>query len=91
MHSVLTNEDDWVLDPYAGVGSSVIAALKTNRRAIAAEKEKQYIDITYDRIRSFYDGTLPIRPLGKPVYKPSGKESVSQIPEEWFEDNQSSQ
>src|SRR5437762_4382968 len=28
----LTNEGDWVLDPYSGVGSSLIAGLKHNRR-----------------------------------------------------------
>jgi adenine-specific DNA-methyltransferase len=30
------------------------------------------------------DGTLPYRPLGKPVHVPTGKESVAQIPQEWI-------
>lgn len=29
----LTNEEDWVLDPYCGVGSALIATLKNNRKA----------------------------------------------------------
>ena len=81
----LTNENDWVLDPYAGAGTSLIAAIKNNRRAMGSEKELDYIEIAKKRINSYYDGTLRTRPLGKPVYVPTGKEKVSQIPEEWKE------
>lgn len=79
----LTNVDDWVLDPYCGVGSALIASLRHDRRAIGCEKEQKYIDITEERIQKLYQGTLKIRPLGKPVYKPTGKEKVSRTPEEW--------
>lgn len=33
----LTNEDDIVYDPFAGVGSSLIASLKNNRIAYGTE------------------------------------------------------
>jgi DNA modification methylase len=79
----LTNENDWVLDPYGGVASSAIAALKHNRRAIAVEKELDYINIAKERIADFCNGNFKIRPLGKEVHKPTGNEKVSQIPEEW--------
>jgi DNA modification methylase len=79
----LTNEDEWVLDPYAGAGTSLIAALKNKRRAMGSEKELDYIEIAKKRINSYYDGTLRTRPLGKPVYVPTEREKVSQIPEEW--------
>jgi adenine-specific DNA-methyltransferase len=79
----LTNPDDWVLDPYAGVGSALIAAIKHERRAMGSEKEPDYVDIARDRITHFYNGTLKLRPLGKPVHKPSGREKVSQVPDEW--------
>ncbi len=78
-----TDENDIVLDPYSGVGSSLIAGLKHNRKVIGVDKEPIYIDITKERIEAFYNGTLKIRPLGKPVMIPSGKEKVSQIPDEW--------
>lgn len=32
-----------------------------------------------------FSGQLPYRPLGKPVYQPTGKEKVSQIPKQWIE------
>jgi DNA modification methylase len=79
----LTNEDDWILDPFCGVGSSLIAGIKNNRRVIGCDKEHKYIEITKKRIESFYDGSLKLRPMGKEVFVPTGREKVSQIPKEW--------
>ena len=79
----LTKKDDWVFDPFAGVGSALIAALMHERRAIGAEKEPEYVREAKDRINQLFTGTLPIRPMGMPVYEPTGKESVSRIPDEW--------
>jgi len=79
----LTNENDWVFDPYAGVGTSLIAAIKHNRRAIGSEKEEQYVEIAHDRLEDYFKGTLRFRPLGKPIHQPTGKEKVAQVPDEW--------
>lgn len=79
----LTNQDDWVFDPYAGVASTLIAAIKHGRKAMGVDKESGYTKIGKERIRQFYGGTLKLRPLGKEVYKPTGKEKISQIPDEW--------
>jgi DNA modification methylase len=81
----LTNEGDWVFDPYAGVGSALIAALKRNRKATGCEIQIEYIDIAYERLNAFFKGTLKIRQLGKPVHKPTGKEKIVQVPEEWID------
>ncbi len=81
----LTNERDWVLDPYAGVGSTLIAALRHNRRAIGVEKESQYVKSAMIRIDQFLSGHLRIRPLGRPVHQPTGREKVSQYPLQWLE------
>ncbi|MBN1562650.1 MAG: site-specific DNA-methyltransferase [Anaerolineae bacterium] len=79
----LTNENDWVLDPYAGVGSALIAAVKNNRRALGSEKEETYLHIARERLADYYNGTLKLRHLGKPIHKPTGREKVAQVPEEW--------
>lgn len=79
----LTNKNSWVLDPFSGVGSTVIASLKNNRNAIGIEKEKEYCKIANQRINDFNEGDLKIRPINKPIHKPSGKEKVSQFPKEW--------
>ena len=82
-----TNENDSVLDPFGGVGSSLIAALKHKRRGIIIDKEKKYIDITKERISKFSDGSLKMRKIGTPIFKPTGKEKVAQIPLEWRTNN----
>jgi len=79
----LADEDDWVLDPYCGVGSAMIAGLKHRRRVIGCDKEQSYIDIAKDRIVDLFSGTIKMRPLGKQVHTPTGREKVSQVPEEW--------
>jgi len=80
----LTNEGDWVLDPYCGVGSALIAAVKNGRKAVGAEREAKYVEESRKRIRRFEDGSLPIRAIGKPVFEPTGREKVSQVPQEWL-------
>ncbi len=67
----MTNEGDAVLDPYVGVGSSLIAALMHGRDAYGCDIEPEYVEIARQRIRQLYDGTLRTRPMGKPIYDPS--------------------
>lgn len=79
----LTNENSWVLDPFSGVGSTVIGALKNNRNAIGIEKEKEFCDIANKRIIDLKEGKLKFRPINKPIHKPNGNEKISKIPKEW--------
>lgn len=79
----LTNEHDWVIDPYCGVGSALIAGLKHHRRVIGCDRDAEYIALAQERIGQLYAGTLKIRPLGKAVHTPTGREKISQIPDEW--------
>lgn len=79
----LTKDNDRVLDPYCGVGSTLLGALMHDRRAVGVEREEEYVAITKERIYQLYNGTLKTRPLGRPVHKPSGYEKVSQVPFEW--------
>lgn len=66
----LSNEEDWVVDPFLGAGSSVIAAVRHNRRGAGAELIPQYAEIARQRIAQAMAGTLPTRPMDKPVYDP---------------------
>lgn len=83
----LTNEKDWVLDPFSGVASAVLAALMNGRRAMGCEKEETYIQIAKERIGDLHEGRLRYRQLGKPVHQPTGKEKVAQVPLEWLNRN----
>jgi DNA modification methylase len=79
----LTDENDLVVDPYCGVGSALIAGIKNLRRVAGCDRDQGYIETAKKRIYDFYSGKLKIRQIGKEIYKPTGKEKVSQIPEEW--------
>jgi adenine-specific DNA-methyltransferase len=70
----LTNEGDWVLDPFIGVGTTAIAALMHNRRAIGAEIVPEYVEIAKERIRLAEKGALRIRPMRRSVYDPNAPE-----------------
>jgi adenine-specific DNA-methyltransferase len=80
----LTNEDDWVLDPFMGAGSALVAGALHGRRAMGCDKEQEYVALSRKRLEALEAGTLKVRPLGKPVYEPTGREKVSQIPMDWF-------
>lgn len=79
----LTNDGDVVLDPFVGVGSSLIAALLHDRCAVGVDKERIYTDIAYKRITQALTGALRKRALGTPVWIPKGTEKVAKRPEEW--------
>lgn len=66
----LTNKGDSVLDPYLGVGSSAVAALKNGRHAYGCDIVSDYVDIAKERIEMLLDGSLRTRPMNKPVYQP---------------------
>jgi len=83
----LTNKGSWVLDPFSGVGSTIIAAIKNNRNAIGIDKEKEYCKIAEKRIKDLKEGKLKIRPINKPIHQPSKNDKVAKMPEEWIELN----
>lgn len=66
----LTNEGDWVLDPFLGTGTSVIAAIRHGRRGVGAETVSKYVQLARRRILQEMDGTLQTRPMDRPVYDP---------------------
>jgi adenine-specific DNA-methyltransferase len=71
----MTDEGDWVLDPFIGVGTTAIAALMHSRKAIGAEIMPEYVKIAKERIHSAEKGTLRIRPMERSVYDPDTSET----------------
>src|SRR5690606_13103301 len=66
----MSNAGDWVLDPFLGTGTTVIAAIRHGRRGIGAETVPDYVKLARQRIRQELDGTLRTRPMDRPVYDP---------------------
>ena len=66
----MTKENDIVLDPFVGSGTTFVASILNNRKCVGAEMEQKYIAIAKERIKMSYDGTIKIREMNKPIYKP---------------------
>jgi len=67
----MTEEKDWVFDPFMGVGTTAIAALMHNRHAIGAELVSDYVQIAKERIALAEKGDLRIRPMERSVFDPN--------------------
>jgi DNA modification methylase len=48
-----------ILDPFAGSGTTAVAAKSLNRKCVCIEREKKYCDIIVQRLRQEY---LPLSP-----------------------------
>ncbi|MBU2053578.1 MAG: site-specific DNA-methyltransferase, partial [Proteobacteria bacterium] len=46
----MTNEGDWVFDPFLGTGTTIIAAIRHNRRGAGAETVEKYVQLAMRRI-----------------------------------------
>jgi len=66
----MTREDDWVFDPFLGVGTTVAAAIRHDRRGAGAETVQKYCAIAKGRIQMAAEGTLRVRPMGRAVFDP---------------------
>jgi adenine-specific DNA-methyltransferase len=66
----MTRPGDWVLDPFLGVGTSIVAAIRHGRRGAGAETVPKYVELAKTRIAAAMAGCLRVRPMGKPKYDP---------------------
>jgi len=57
---LLTEENDIVVDPFMGVGSTAIACLKTKRNYIGIEISQKYCSIAEKRIENFKENNVDI-------------------------------
>ncbi|KAF5061771.1 DNA methylase [anaerobic digester metagenome] len=83
----MTNEGDWVFDPFMGVGTTAIASLIHGRRAMGAEVMPEYIQTTKERVNQAEKGDLRIRPMERNIYDPN---NPNYIPPKFAEINKPS-
>lgn len=67
----LSNEGERVFDPYMGVGSTVVGAIKNARDGYGCDVMPEYVEVAKERVRQLYAGTLKTRPMNKPIYDPN--------------------
>ncbi|HLH72881.1 MAG TPA: site-specific DNA-methyltransferase [Chloroflexota bacterium] len=75
-----TNPGDIVLDPYAGVMTTVAAAVAHGRRGVGAEVVAEYIEVGRQRVDLARAGLLRTRPMDRPVYEPSDDSHIARRP-----------
>ena len=66
----LTDPADSVFDPYMGVGSAIVAAVKYDRKGYGCDVVQEYVDTAWERLHAFRAGTLRTRPMDRPIYEP---------------------
>lgn len=67
----LTDPGDNVLDPYMGVGSTIVAAVMHGRHGYGCDTVRDYVRIARQRVQCAREGNLKTRPMNKPVYDPA--------------------
>lgn len=71
---LFTKENDNVLDPFAGSGSTAIASEKLKRNVVLIDVKQEYVDVAKQRINK-------LRPIDRQRYY---YQSVETPPEEWI-------
>lgn len=66
----MTHPGDWVVDPFSGVGTSIIAAIRHGRRGAGAEVVARYAELAKERVSAAMTGALRVRPMGTQKYDP---------------------
>ena len=72
----MSKPNDLVVDPYSGVGTTLIAALKNKRRTAGSEILKKYVNITKKRIDLLKKGKLPHRKINTPIQMVGGNSKL---------------
>ena len=78
-----SDEGDSVMDPFMGVATTVIAALKNKRIGVGIEKDERYMALARQRVEEFEQGELPLRQSGLKTRRPKPTEKVARIPDDW--------
>ncbi len=81
----LSDEGDWVFDPFAGVASSGVAAAIHKRNFCGCDISREYLKLGKTRIEDALAGKAIYRPHDRPIYDHT-KSNLSHRPEEFDED-----
>lgn len=66
----LSAPGDLVLDPFAGVGTTMAAAVRNGRRGVGSEIDSTYVRTARERVLAAANGALKVRERNTPVFEP---------------------
>ncbi len=75
-----SSDGDTILDPFAGVGTTGIAANLHGRPAVCIEIEAKYVEAARARLAALGAGSLKRRMLGTAIHVPSAGDAVARRP-----------
>ncbi|MCP1622853.1 DNA-methyltransferase [Pseudomonas nitroreducens] len=75
----LSPKDSWILDPFAGSGSTGVAAVLEGRNFVGFDMDESYLSFAEDRITAALEGRAKVRE-DIPVRLPKPTEAVAQRP-----------
>ncbi len=82
--SLFTNENEFVLDPFNGAGTTTLAAQQLNRKFVGIELSEYYHNITSERHKELSSGLDPFRKINDD--KPKAKNSrVARLKKQKYE------
>ena len=88
MIEIATNKDDIIFDPFMGVGSTGVAALRLGRRFIGVELDKVYFQAAQERINKELDDAIQVAPSKYDIEQSSsmvGEDLISYLQPSLFE------
>jgi adenine-specific DNA-methyltransferase len=84
----LCPKDGLVFDPFMGTASTGVAAIINDRRFVGAETNNGYITLATNRLALAHSGSVPYRPVNKPIFVPHPGMANARRPEHFAEHRQ---
>jgi len=74
-----SNEGDLILDPFLGSGTTIAVAKKLNRKSVGIELEKEYVEISKNRLEFINPDKFEHLRLKEPLKKSISRVSMGQL------------
>lgn len=80
----LTRQDELVVDPFVGSGTSAVAAVLEGRNFAGCDVQDAYVKIAKLRAKQALSGQTICRPFDQAIFVPRGTEAVATRPEHFW-------
>lgn len=74
---IASNENDWVLDPFCGSGTTLVAATLLNRRCMGIDISQEAIDMAHKRLAKPTKSESTLLKKGRAAYQQADQEALA--------------